>query len=273
MLHNLIAAHRADNTGRGTASRAPESLLHPESPTTETQDQDGRSSPEEIERQGVAAHELRDQLHTAQLSWHSLKKSGAPVEGVSGQLLERALDNLTKLVERSLSEVRLFAGVNRREAIELAPFLQEIALTAQLHAESRGVAFTMDAETSGAIDGDRQLLMSAVMNVIHNAVKFTRPGGDVCLSVRMSPTHLSMAVHDQCGGLPGGDTNLFTSFTERRGADQSGLGLGLSIAKKVVESHFGTIAVRDIPGTGCVFTIELPLVPPKFRRARPRRKG
>ena len=225
----------------------------------------------EIQRLGFAAHELRDQLQTAQLSLESLKLSGAPIEGLSGQLLGRALVNLSKLIERTLSDVRLAAGVERREAVELAPFLHEVATTAELHAESRGLTFTFDSETSASIEADRQLLMSAVMNLIHNALKFTKPGGNVRLTARTTATRLSMAVEDQCGGIPDSARGVFTSFTDRRGADRSGLGLGLSIAKKVIRAHNGNINVRNLPGVGCVFTIDIPLAAPKIRPARPRR--
>jgi C4-dicarboxylate-specific signal transduction histidine kinase len=65
-------------------------------------------------------------------------------------------------------------------------------------------------------------------------------------------------VEDQCGGLPPGKAaDLFRPF-EQRGADRTGLGLGLSISRKSVEANGGELRVRDIPGTGCMFTIELP---------------
>jgi signal transduction histidine kinase len=65
-------------------------------------------------------------------------------------------------------------------------------------------------------------------------------------------------VKDHCGGLPGGQCGaLFTPFSQR-GADRSGLGLGLSIARASVEADGGTLTVRDVPGTGCVFTMTMP---------------
>jgi signal transduction histidine kinase len=226
----------------------------------------------EIERLGVAAHELRDQLQTAQLSLRALQMTGEGINGAAGQMLDRALGNLSVVIERTLSDVRLAAGVNRRDSIDLVSFLREVAATAQLHAEDRGVTFTLDAEISGCVEGDRQLLMSAVMNLVHNALKFTKLGGDVRLTARTTAEQLSIAVQDECGGLPDHAAGIFSSFTDRRGVDRSGLGLGLSIAKKVIRSHAGTIAVRNLPGTGCVFTIEMPLIAPVLRPARPRRK-
>ena len=218
-----------------------------------------RRATAEIQRLGVAAHELRDQLHNAQLSLRALQ-AGAAIGETSGQLLERALNNLTTQVERMLSEVRLGANVARREPIELAPFVEELAMTAALNAENRGVTFTLDAQSTGTIDGDRPQLMSAVMNVVYNGLKFTKPGGDVRLTVRMTSTRLFMAVQDQCGGLPEPAPQITNTFADRRGADRSGLGLGLSIANRIIRSHEGEITVRNVPGCGCVFTIELPVV-------------
>lgn len=228
----------------------------------------------EVARVGAAAHELRDQLQTARLSLHALKLSGESVDGVSGQLLERALVNLTQLVERTLADVRLEAGIARRDAIAIVPLLEEVATTATLHAKNRGLTISLDSSaTATVVDGDRQLLLSAIMNLVHNALKFTKPGGEVRVIARTTATRLSISVQDQCGGLPDGALALFDSFTDRRGADRSGLGLGLSIAKKVIRSHNGTIAVRDLPGRGCVFTIDMPLVAATFRRKRSRRSA
>ena len=70
--------------------------------------------------------------------------------------------------------------------------------------------------------------------------------------------HVLIEVKDHCGGLPPGSAeDMFSPFTQR-GNDRSGLGLGLSIARQSVEADFGTLSVRDVPGTGCVFTISLP---------------
>lgn len=159
-----------------------------------------------------------------------------------------------------LSEVRLGADVTLREPIDLAALLEEVAMTAVLNAESRGVTFTLDSETTGSLDGDRHQLMSAVMNLVHNALKFTKPGGDVRVTARMTATRLFIAVQDQCGGLPEPAQQIADTFTDRRSIDRSGLGLGLSIAKKIIRAHGGDITVRNVPSCGCVFTIDLPLV-------------
>ena len=109
------------------------------------------------------------------------------------------------------------------------------------------------------IDVDPQLLTSAVMNLLHNAFKYTRDGGAVVLRAHAHGDRLLVEIEDQCGGIPDTKSDLFQPFGERRGRDRSGLGLGLSIARQAVRAHDGDIHVRNIPGQGCIFTIDLPL--------------
>ena len=109
-----------------------------------------------------------------------------------------------------------------------------------------------------AVEGDRQILAAALANVLQNAVKFTRPQGRVSLNTYATADRILIWVEDQCGGLPEGKTEeLFRPF-EQAGADRTGLGLGLPISRRGVEANGGHLYVRNIPGTGCVFTIDLP---------------
>ena len=71
--------------------------------------------------------------------------------------------------------------------------------------------------------------------------------------------HVQIEVEDECGGIPGRADDSFKAFSDRRMNDRTGLGLGLSIARKAVKLHGGDIHVRNLPGKGCVFVIELPL--------------
>ena len=66
-------------------------------------------------------------------------------------------------------------------------------------------------------------------------------------------------VEDECGGIPASVGDPFQSFGERRGRDRTGLGLGLSIARKAVRAHGGDVHIHNMPGKGCVFTIDVPL--------------
>lgn len=107
------------------------------------------------------------------------------------------------------------------------------------------------------VDADQQLLTSAVMNPLHNAFKNTPAGGAVVLRAHAQGQRLVVEIEDECGGIPERKGDLFQPFGNRRGSDRSGL--GLSIARTAVRAHGGDILVRNMPGKGCVFMIEVPL--------------
>ena len=217
-------------------------------------------SADEIERLGHAAHELRDSLNTAILAFHTLKRGAVAVNGSTGAILGQSLMNLRELVDRTLSDVRVGANQQTRTRVPVVTFIDEIAASGMLHSEYRQVQFTVaPIDPALAIDADPQLLMSAVMNLLHNAFKNTPPGGRVVLRARAEDGRLLIETEDECGGIPPSKGDLFQAFGDRRGSDRSGLGLGLSIARKAVRAHGGEIRVRNMPGTGCVFVIDVPL--------------
>ena len=189
-------------------------------------------SEEEVERLGQAAHELRDVLNGAFLAFHALKRGTVAINGSTGTVLGRSLMSLRNLVDRTLFEVRLAAGTQRRERLRVTTLVDEIAATGVLHSEDRNIRFTVAAvDPALALDGDSQLLTSAMMNLLHNAFKNTPAGGTVTLRAHAQGERLIVEVQDECGGIPASKMDLFKAFGDRPGTDRSGLGLGLSIAR------------------------------------------
>jgi signal transduction histidine kinase len=122
------------------------------------------------------------------------------------------------------------------------------------------VQFSIDqVDPRLAVNADPQLLASAVMNLLNNAFKYTPAGGHVMLRALHENGFVRFEVEDECGGIPDGTDDPFKVFAERRHKDRTGLGLGLSIARKAVRMHGGDIYYRNLPGKGCVFVIEVPL--------------
>jgi len=210
------------------------------------------------ERLGFLAHELRNLLNTSLLAFDVLKTGDVGVGGSTGKVLHRNLVGARDLIGQSLAEVRLTQGIQNREQFAVAGFIEEVAHAASLEAHERDVTFTVIPVEDGiAIHADRQVLASAISNLLQNAFKFTRPRTIVTLRVGANADRVLIEVEDECGGLPGDTINLFRPF-EQRGADRSGLGLGLAYSRWAVEANRGRIYARSIPGKGCVFTVDLP---------------
>lgn len=212
------------------------------------------------ERLGTLTHELRNLLNTAILAFDAIKNGSVPVSGATGAMLDRSLLGLRDVIDRSLAEVRLGAGLEvYRESINICEFLQDLQVAAAMDAKARKVAFKVAAiDKELTVEADRQMLGSAVSNLLQNAFKFTHAGGSVSLRARGVGDRVLIEVEDECGGLPAGKPEeLFRPF-EQRGVNRTGLGLGLSISRRAVQANDGTLDVHDLPGQGCIFTIELP---------------
>ena len=112
------------------------------------------------------------------------------------------------------------------------------------------------------VEADRQILGAAIANLTHNALKFTRPDTTVCIRAKTVNGRVLIEVEDACGGLPDGKNPaaLLRPFVQQ-GTDRTGLGLGLHIVVKAVKAMAGELHVRDLPGKGCIFTIDLPRQP------------
>ena len=214
-------------------------------------------------RLGSLAHELRNLLDSAMLALTAVKHGHVGLSGPTGTVLDRSLAGLRAVIDRTLADVRLTAGLQMHpERIALAEFIADVQVAAQLEADSRGCSLTVLPVAQGlALEADRQLLSSAVANLLQNAFKFGGSHHHVWLRAHAAGDRVLIEVEDECGGLPRGVADsIFLPF-DQRSADRSGLGLGLSIVQRVVEGSGGTLRARDLPGTGCVFTIDLPLCP------------
>ena len=212
------------------------------------------------ERLGFLAHELRNFIATATLSTAAIKTGEVPLNGATASILDRSLIGMRTLIDRTLAEVRLTAGMPRRSQVfPVADFIAEVKAITSLEAAARECEFSVAAvDPNLGIEADREMLFSALGNLLQNAFKFTHRHTAVSLNAHASGDRVLIDVEDHCGGLPPGDAGrLFDSFAQG-GADRTGLGLGLSISRRSVEANAGFLRVRDMPGSGCIFTIDLP---------------
>ena len=212
------------------------------------------------EQLGSLAHELRNLVQTATLAVMAIKSGGVGTAGATGAVLDRSLIGMRNLIDRSLAGVRLTAGMpSRAQLISLADFIADVKISASLEAQTRGCHFSVgDVDRGLALDVDREIMLSAVGNILQNAFKFTLSHTEVRLNAYAAGDRIRIDVEDHCGGLPSGATEEMFQPFKQNGKDRSGLGLGLAICRRSVEASNGILQVRDIPHSGCVFTIDLP---------------
>jgi hypothetical protein len=213
----------------------------------------------ELERSRFRAHELRNLLNTAMLAVDAVRETRSECRGAAWTVLDRSLDGLKTLVVRSLDAVRAGKATLAPGMVGLSGLLAEVVAAATLEATARGVTLNVESIDPGlAVEADREVLHAVVSNLLQNAFKFTPAKSVVTLRVEAHDRSVSIHIEDACGGLPGCDEGtLFQSF-EQLSPDRTGFGLGLAFCRWGTEVNNGRIHVRDIPGVGCVFTIELP---------------
>jgi signal transduction histidine kinase len=218
------------------------------------------SADESDKRIGFFAHELRNMLGTASLAFSAVKLGNLSLSGATGSILERTLNNLEKLITDSVRELKSERlEVSTLHSFSLAIFITELYNIGSLSSRAHGCALRVeDVDADLAINGERDLLLSAVSNLIQNAFKFTKPGTEVILSAYSSAGQILIDVEDHCGGLSvEAVTMMFLPFTQH-GTNRSGMGLGLTIARKSVVANKGTLTVHNRPGRGCIFRVSLP---------------
>ncbi len=180
--------------------------------------------------------------------------------------IQRESARMDKLIGELLALSRLQADVDNQldEEIELRELLSDIVDDAQFEAGANGRLIHVESEIDGTVRGNVALLRRAVENVVRNAIKYSDPGSTV--QVRMAPGAggrvAVLSVRDSGTGVPESDIeHIFDPFfRSSMHARKEGTGLGLAIAKRVIESHGGSIRASNVPGGGLNVNIELPLL-------------
>jgi signal transduction histidine kinase len=220
-----------------------------------------QQSRQENERVGFLAHELNNLVNTAKLAFHVLKQGTVAIGGSTGAVLERTLNSMAEVIDRSTTGVRVATGVFTREPVLVSELMEELQVTATIEAARRGFNLEVSPlNQSLEIETDRLVVVGAVVNLLRNAFKFSSLGSSIGLRAsKIAGEKICIEVEDECGGLPPGDEEgLFRSF-EQRGTDRSGLGLGLAVSRQNIRAIGGQLRVCNLPGKGCIFSVELPL--------------
>ncbi|MDB5899808.1 MAG: hypothetical protein JWP41_3410 [Ramlibacter sp.] len=217
----------------------------------------------------MLAHELRNPLSPLVNSIEILRRrAGSQDEPVARQLdiMSRQLRQLTRLVDDLLDVSRVSRGLIdlRRERLALAEVLDDAveAVRPMLDARSH-VLQRADAGATININADRVRLTQVFVNLLTNAAKYTEPGGRIALSVVSDQNRVSVVVKDTGIGIPGEMLpRVFDMFTQVPGTlarSHGGLGIGLTLVRRLVELHGGRVSAysRGL-GHGSTFTVSLP---------------
>ena len=217
----------------------------------------------------VVSHELRSPL-SAITGWVSLAKSGK----LDATMQQRALDTIERnaqlqgqLIEDLLDVSRIVSGKLRisPRPIDLAPIVEAGVDTSKPMAQAKGVDLVMSLDdAAGLVDADPARVQQIVSNLVSNAVKFTPRGGRVQVRLSNDGPRVRLQVADTGAGIdPAQLPYVFERFWQADSAmrqERSGLGLGLSICKSLVELHGGSIRAESAGlGQGAVFMVEFPL--------------
>jgi signal transduction histidine kinase len=211
-----------------------------------------------------ASHELRTPLTTIRGNADLLTQGLAlpdDVRAAAAHDIASESERMSRLVEHLLTLAQADAGQHLELApISLRPLLDSVCRQAQAIHEDR--RFHNVGLTDATIAGDADAVVQLLWILVDNAVKFTKPGGFVELGLRQLDSKALITVADDGAGIPPDDLErIFQRFYQANLArSNKGAGLGLSIARWIVEEHHGAISVRNNTGPGATFTITLPLV-------------
>lgn len=223
----------------------------------------------------IVAHDLRNPLNSIVLE-ADLVRHQKP-ETVAKRAVHFA-DAVTRMVERMNVLIQDLLDTARAEveglpiacrAVAPAALLAEVVELQQVLAAEAGLELRMDDSNAlPDVWGDAQRLLQVFGNLVGNALKFTPRGGKITLGGMLQDSYVVFRVEDTGPGIPAHLLpHIFDRFWQANRIDRRGAGLGLSIAKNIVDTHGGKIAVESVPGHGTTFRFSVPVAEPAHERA------
>jgi PAS domain S-box-containing protein len=218
----------------------------------------------------MLAHELRNPLAPIRNASEvlALRHAGDPDAAVPIAMLRRQSDHLGRLLDDLLDVTRIAQGrvALKEQPLEIGAIVAQAIETVGPLAQAKSHLLRLERdETPLYVSGDRARLVQSVTNVLQNAVKFTQQGGEILVTVRDAGPELELTVRDNGAGIaPDLVPRVFDLFVQsERTPDRSqgGLGIGLSVVKRLVEMHGGAVRVAsDGQGRGTTVKIRLPII-------------
>jgi len=217
----------------------------------------------------TVSHELRTPL-TSIAGWAAMLEAGGLDEATSGRALtviRRNVQAQTQLIDELLDVSSMVAGkmVLNNRPVFIGPIVESVVESIRPTAESKAITLARIIDVhAGPVLGDPRRLQQIAWNLISNAIKFTQRGGSIRVIVEQSDSRVALKVSDTGIGLdPAAVPHVFDRFWQADSSPTrrySGLGLGLSLARHLVELHGGSIeAFSEGRDRGATFTVSLPL--------------
>jgi signal transduction histidine kinase len=259
LIRSLDGLRRAEKAARGESESAQRQLASQNEQLLEA----GRVKDEFV---ALISHDLRTPL-TSIMGYLELTLEGGNLSEEQHRYLDivdRNAARLLRLVNDLLFVARFEAGQLDLEPgeLDLAAVVRQSVTEAEPRAAAGGIELTCEASDVAAVQADRGRMFQLLDNLVSNAIKFTPAGGDVRVSLSPVNGVVRLEVSDTGIGIaPAEQKRLFERFFRASTAsDQQipGTGLGLYIARAIVEAHGGSIAVRSELGEGTSFCVELP---------------
>lgn len=216
----------------------------------------------------TVSHELKTPLTSVRMALHMLQDERVgQLNDKQTELLTAAKDDAERLfsiVNDLLDVARYKAGKTRLELkpVSALKVLERAVATARPAYQQAGVGLTLNVpEELPDVQANETRIVHVFANLLSNALKFSQPGTDVALSVQLFDKYLEVSVADQGAGIPKEELlHVFDRFYRGRHEPASeGAGLGLAIAREIVEAHGGTIRATSEVGKGSVFSFTLRL--------------
>lgn len=213
------------------------------------------------------SHDFKTPLSTVNTSLYLLRHTvHEPKQHRHLDTIEKQMQRLNKLITGLLTMTLLDSGVQMTLlALDVNRMIADLAPTMQTHAEAQQIALITHLQPDlPPVCGNQQELSKAIQQLIDNSLQFTAPGGQITLSTRALNDTIQIEVTDTGIGIGEDDLpHIFKRFyraDKARSTDTGGVGLGLSIVKKIVDVHNGHIAAARMPDGGSRFTISLQAV-------------
>ena len=205
-------------------------------------------------------HELHDAHSIATIAIAALELGRMPLTGATGLVLKRSLAAMDHLISNFMAEVAAKAvGRWQLQILSVAAFIADVKNGAELVANMQDCRFTFtDIDPTLGIVINRDLLLTVLMNFLHNAFMSTHQHNEVTLGAYATGDRILIDVKDLYGGWAHGNAEKMFTPLNQCSDDKTRLSFDLFIAQKSVEADGGHLRVRDLPNTGCIFTIDLP---------------